>query len=54
MSLRIQLVSQQEYADLNKNVFSDDLNDESVCFDFMWSGSEFQSFGAAEENARSP
>ena len=53
MSLSIYLVSYQEYADLNKNVLSDDLNDESVCFDFIWSGSEFQSFCAAEENARS-
>ena len=39
MSLRIQLVSYKEYADLNKNVLSDDLNDDSVFFDFIWSGS---------------
>jgi len=30
---------------------SDDLKDVTVCFDFIWSGSEFQSFDAAEENA---
>ena len=37
-----------------KNVLGDELKDVSVCFDFILSGSEFQSFGAAEENARSP
>ena len=36
------LISRREYANLNKNVLSGDLKDVSVCFDFIWSGKEFQ------------